>query len=111
VSFARALGRIVLRTFVLALALVPGRALADTIRAIVVEGNTKTTTATVELIAKIEVGDDWTSDMLDRVKTSLVSSGLFREVEGYVENCGPSSTPTCAEAGVRVHLTVRDKHS
>ena len=118
-SFARARGRIFVRTFartfvrtfVLALALVPGRALADTIREIVVEGNTKTTTATVELIAKIEVGDDWTSDMLDRVKTSLVSSGLFRDVEGYVENCGPSSTPACAEAGVRVHLTVRDKHS
>lgn len=86
-------------------------AAADTIRDIVVEGNTKTTTDTVELIAKIEVGDDWTSDMLDRIKADLVSSGLFREVDGFWDACGPTTTPKCEEAGVRVHLTVRDKHS
>ena len=84
---------------------------ADTIREIVVEGNTKTTTDTVELIAKIEVGDDWNIDMMDQVKRDLVSSGLFREVDGFWESCGPTSTPKCAEVGVRVHLTVRDKHS
>jgi outer membrane protein insertion porin family len=86
-------------------------AAADTIRDIVVEGNTKTTAATVELIAKIEVGDDWTSDMLDQVKADLVSSGLFKDVAGYWEACGPTSTPKCDQPGVRVHLTVLDKHS
>jgi outer membrane protein insertion porin family len=96
----------------IAIALAAGRlAAADPIRDIVVEGNTKTTTATVELIARIEVGDDWTSDMLDQIKHDLVSSGLFREVDAFYEPCGPSSTPRCGEAGVRVHLTVRDKHS
>ncbi|HEX7836117.1 MAG TPA: BamA/TamA family outer membrane protein [Kofleriaceae bacterium] len=84
---------------------------ADTIRDIVVEGNTKTTTATVELIARIEVGDDWTNDMLERIKRDLVSSGLFRDVDGFYEPCGPTSTPRCEAAGVRVHLTVHDKHS
>jgi outer membrane protein assembly factor BamA len=86
-------------------------AAADTIRDIVVEGNTKTTSATVELIAKIDVGDDWTADMLDRVKRDLVSSGLFRDVEAFSEPCGPTSVPKCEDAGVRVHLTVHDKHS
>jgi outer membrane protein insertion porin family len=86
-------------------------AAADTIRDIVVEGNTKTTSATVELIARIDVGDDWTNDMLDRIKRDLVSSGLFRDVEGFYEACGPTTVPRCDEPGVRVHLTVHDKHS
>lgn len=97
-------------TFAIALAAARVAA-ADTIRDIVVEGNTKTTTDTVELIARIEVGDDWTSDMLDRIKHDLVSSGLFRDVDGFYEPCGPTSTPRCEQAGVRVHLTVHDKHS
>jgi outer membrane protein insertion porin family len=84
---------------------------ADTIRDIVVEGNTKTTTDTVQLIAKIDVGDDWTSDMLDRIKADLVSSGLFKEVDAFWEACGPTTTPKCDSPGVRVHLTVKDKHS
>jgi outer membrane protein assembly factor BamA len=86
-------------------------AAADTIRDIVVEGNTKTTTDTVELIAKIEVGDDWTNDMLDRIKADLVSSGLFKDVDGFWEACGPATRPKCGDTGVRVHLTVKDKHS
>jgi outer membrane protein assembly factor BamA len=95
-----------------AIALAAGRlAAADTIRDIVIEGNTKTTSATVELIAKIEVGDDWTPTTMDDVKRELVSSGLFRDVEGFSEPCGPTSVPRCEEAGVRVHLTVHDKHS
>ena len=88
-----------------------GAASAETIRDIVIEGNTKTTNDTVELIAKIEVGDDWSSDMLDRIKLDLVSSGLFREVDAFWEACGPTTAPKCDETGVRVHLTVRDKHS
>jgi outer membrane protein assembly factor BamA len=96
----------------IAIALAAARfAAADTIRAIVVEGNTKTTAPTVELIAKIEVGDDWTSEMLDQVKADLVSSGLFKEVDAFWSACGPTTAPKCDEAGVRVHITVRDKHS
>jgi outer membrane protein assembly factor BamA len=95
-----------------AIALVSARvAAADTIRDIVVEGNTKTTTDTVELIAKIEVGDDWSADMMDRIKADLVSSGLFKEVDGFWQACGPTTVPACKDAGVRVHLTVKDKHS
>jgi len=84
---------------------------AEMIRDIVVEGNTKTTTDTVQLIAKIDVGDEWTNDMLDRIKTDLVSSGLFKEVDGFWEACGPTTTPKCNGTGVRVHLTVIDKFS
>ncbi|MBC7975551.1 MAG: BamA/TamA family outer membrane protein [Myxococcales bacterium] len=96
----------------IAIALAAARfAAADTIRSIVVEGNTKTTAPTVELISKIEVGDDWTSEMLDQVKSNLVSSGLFKDVEAFWVACGPTTAPKCDEAGVRVHITVRDKHS
>jgi outer membrane protein insertion porin family len=97
-------------SFAIALAAVRAAA-ADTIRDIVIEGNTKTTSATVELIAKIEVGDDWSVEMMDRIKADLVSSGLFKEVDGFWEACGPQTHPPCKEAGVRVHLTVKDKHS
>ena len=86
-------------------------AAADTIREIVVEGNTKTTTNTVELIADLEVGDDWTSDMLDRVKRDLVSSGLFKDVDAFWEACGPTTLPRCDDTGVRIHIKVTDKHS
>jgi outer membrane protein insertion porin family len=96
----------------IAIALAAARPVAaDTIRSIVVEGNTKTTSPTVELIAKIDVGDDWRVEMLDRIKADLVSSGLFKEVDAFSEPCGPSSTPKCDEAGTRVHLMVKDKHS
>ena len=102
--------RAVLISLAIALATARGAA-AEIIRDIVIEGNTKTTTETVLLIAKIDVGDDWSSDMMDRIKADLVSSGLFREVDGFWEACGPTSTPKCDSAGVRVHLTVLDKHS
>jgi outer membrane protein insertion porin family len=104
--------RVAIVLFALAAASATARiAAADTIREIVVEGNEKTTSATVELIANIDVGDDWTADMMDQVKLHLVSSGLFKEVSGFWEACGPSTTPRCEQAGVRVHLTVVDKHS
>ncbi len=98
-------------SFAIVLAAARAAAAEDTIRDIVVEGNTKTTSATVELIARIDVGDDWTNDMLDRIKRDLVSSGLFRDVAAFFEQCGPTSTPACDAPGVRVHLTVHDKHS
>ncbi len=102
--------RLALAAFAIALA-TARIADAETIRDIVVEGNTKTTTDTVLLIAKIDVGDEWTNDMLDRIKTDLVSSGLFKEVDGFWEACGPATTPKCSGTGVRVHLTVIDKFS
>lgn len=86
-------------------------AAAEVIRDIEVEGNTKTTTDTVQLIAKLDVGDSWTPDMLDRAKADLVSSGLFKDVGGFWEPCGPTTVRKCDAPGVRVHLTVRDKHS
>jgi outer membrane protein assembly factor BamA len=98
-------------SFAIVLAAARTAAAADTIRDIVVEGNTKTTSATVELIAKIDLGDDWTADMLDRVKRDLVSCGLFRDVEVFFDPCGPTSVQKCDAPGVRVHITVHDKHS
>ena len=89
----------------LALVLIGGFATdlyADEIKDIIVEGNTKTTTDTVELIAHIDTGDDWQPDMVDVVKTRLVSSGLFSDVEVFFEPY---------QGGVRVHLLVKDKHS
>ncbi len=84
---------------------------AETIQEIVVEDNKKTTADTVELISKIEVGDDWSPEMSDKIKQDLVSSGLFKDVEVFWEPCGPSTRPACADAGVRVHILAKDKHS
>jgi outer membrane protein assembly factor BamA len=75
---------------------------AEEIGEIVVEGNTKTTTDTVELIARIDTGDNWSPDMVDQIKLRLVSSGLFSNVDVFYE---------AAQNGVRVHITVKDKHS
>jgi outer membrane protein assembly factor BamA len=103
-SMGRAiLGRVV--RLVLALGLIgwfARSAAAEEIREIVVEDNEKTTPDTVELIARISVGDNWTPEMADLIKTRLVSSGLFKDVEVFWE-------PT--NGGVRVHLLVKDKHS
>ncbi|MBA3458068.1 MAG: BamA/TamA family outer membrane protein [Deltaproteobacteria bacterium] len=86
----------------LALVLSAGVASAEVIKEIIVEDNKKTTADTVELIAKIEVGDDWSPDMTERVKTDLVSSGLFKDVEVFWSK---------VEGGVRVNILVKDKHS
>ncbi len=94
-----------MRRVVLALALIGGFAsnlYAEEIKEIVVEGNTKTTTDTVELIANIDTGDDWQPDMVELVKTRLVSSGLFSDVEVFYEP---------KDGGIRVFITVHDKHS
>jgi outer membrane protein assembly factor BamA len=93
------------RRWLLALGLVAfaaGPAAAETIQEIVVEDNEKTTSDTVELIAKVEVGDDWRPEMVDLIKTRLVSSGLFKDVEVFYEP---------VNGGVRLHMLVRDKHS
>jgi len=81
-----------------------GTGLADEIKDIVVEGNTKTTSDTVILIARIDVGDDWNISMVDVVKQRLQSCGLFNDIEVFFE-------PTPTKDGVRVHIQVKDKHS
>lgn len=75
---------------------------AETIRKIVVEDNTKTTAATVIFIAQIEEGDDWDPAMVDVIKSRLVTSGLFKDVEIYW---------TPKDGGVVVHILARDRHS
>jgi outer membrane protein assembly factor BamA len=72
---------------------------------IVVEGNTKTTTDTVEVIARISTGDDWNNDKVAEIKERLRSSGLFSKVEAFFED--DKKHP----GGIRVHLMVEDKHS
>ena len=94
-----------MRRVLLALGLVgalASRAAADEIREIVVEDNKKTTSDTVELIARIHVGDDWKPEMAEVVKARLVTSGLFKDVEVFWEPI---------EGGVRIHMLVKDKHS
>lgn len=72
------------------------------IKKIVVEDNTKTTDETVEVIADIEVGDTWTPEMVEVVKSRLVTSGLFKDVEVFW---------TKEPGGVAVHILAKDKHS
>lgn len=86
----------------LALLTVARVAYADDIAEIVVEENTKTTSDTVMLISKIEVGDAWTPDMAEEIKRNLVSSGLFKDVEVFTEP---------VKGGVKVHILAKDKHS
>jgi outer membrane protein assembly factor BamA len=86
----------------LALLLAARVAYADQIAEIVVEENRKTTSETVELISKIEVGDAWTPDMAEEIKRNLVSSGLFKDVEVFTEP---------VKGGVKVHILAKDKHS
>ena len=72
------------------------------IREIIVEDNTKTTSATVEFISGLKVGDIWDPNKIDVIKSRLVSSGLFKDVEVYW---------TKTDGGVAVHLLAKDKHS
>lgn len=85
-----------------ALAVGVATAEAEVIKEILVEENTKTTTDTVILISKIDVGDDWDPGMVDRIRMDLVSSGLFKDVVVFWDQ---------VEGGVRVRLLVKDKHS
>ena len=84
------------------LAAFAGSAHADVIAEIVVDGNTKTTTDTVELVAGIDTGDEWTPEMAETVRNRLVSSGLFKDVDVFYDPL---------PGGVRVHLNVKDKWS
>jgi outer membrane protein insertion porin family len=78
--------------------------MAARIAQIIVEDNTKTTAATVEFIAAIEVGDEWQPDMVDLIRERLVSSGLFKDVEVYWD-------PIPGTDQVKVHILAKDKHS
>lgn len=73
-----------------------------TIKSIVVEENSKTDSDTVILISKLSVGDSFSADMADTVKSDLISSGLFKDVIVYWTN---------VDGGVQIHLVVKDKHS
>jgi hypothetical protein len=72
------------------------------IKSIVVEENSKTSSDTVILISKLDVGDSFSADQAEGVKADLVSSGLFKDVIVYWTN---------VEGGVQIHLVVKDKHS
>ncbi len=83
-------------------AMCPLRADAETIKQIVVDENTKTSDDTVILIADIEVGDDFSFEMIDEIKARLVSSELFKSVDIYTEPVA---------GGVRINILAKDKHS
>lgn len=94
------------RVAIFALAIVLGTstaAVAEEIREIIVEKNTKTDDDTVALIARIEVGDEWSVDKIDEIKSYLVSSGLFKDVNVFSD--------THPQGGARVYIQVTDKHS
>lgn len=74
----------------------------ETIKEIVVEENTKTTDDTVLLIANVEVGDDWDPGIVERIKTDMISSGLFKSVNLYWDP---------VPGGVRLHIIAKDKFS
>ena len=74
--------------------------LADEIKEIIVEENTKTTDETVALIADVEVGDEWSNDKIDEIKRLLEGSGLFKQVDVFWDSTKG-----------HLHLVVRDKHS
>ena len=76
------------------------------IREIVVEGNSKTTSDTVEWLSRVHVGDTWLPDESELVRSRLVTSGLFKDVEVFWE-----PTAGTDDRGVRVHIIVADKHS
>ena len=98
---------LVREAIVLALAAVvagaPRAAEAERIREIVVLENYKTTSDTVRYVAGLSEGDDWDEDLKAEVRTELVSSGLFRDVELFAE--------PHPKGGVRLTIIARDKHS
>src|SRR5205823_5273262 len=70
------------------------------VRDIRVYENTKTATGTVVDLSGIDVGDEFTPDQLESVKSRLVNSGLFSDVNVYYEPF---------EDGIRLNLIARDK--
>lgn len=64
--------------------------------------NTKTTDATVILIANVEKGDRFSPDLVERIRIDLVNSGLFKEVDITWAN---------TSGGVLLTISAKDKHS
>jgi outer membrane protein insertion porin family len=90
--------RFVLPVLLVALSAAPSY--ADEIKEVIVEDNTKTTDETVQLIADVEPGDEWTPEMADTIKRILESCGLFKSVDVFWD----SKTS-------RLYIQVKDKHS
>jgi outer membrane protein insertion porin family len=90
--------RFALSVILVALSAAPS--FAEKIKEIIVEENTKTTDATVALIADVEVGDEWSPEMTDEIKRLLEGSGLFKQADVFWDS-----------AKGQLHLVVRDKHS
>jgi len=83
-------------------AVAPRLVAAEEITAILVDENTKTSDDTVLLIADVEVGDDFSYDLLEEIKARLVSSELFKEVSVFAEPW---------KGGQRITILAKDKHS
>lgn len=94
--------RLKLALIPLVIAILGHAALADKIKEILVEENTKTTREQVLLIADVGVGDNWDPTKVDEIKANLVNSGLFKESECYYDP---------VPGGVRLHIIAKDKHS
>lgn len=77
---------------------------AEKIKAIEISENTKTTDETVLMIARIEVGDEFAPEDIERVTKLLKASGLFNE-----SNVSVFTTPMIG--GVKVTIVAKDKHS
>lgn len=77
---------------------------ADTIHEIYVQDNTKTTSDTVEYLAGVSRGDEWTPGMSDEIQRRLETAGLFKDISVYWE-------PAKDGKGVDVHILVKDKLS
>ncbi|MFH0902430.1 MAG: BamA/TamA family outer membrane protein [Pseudomonadota bacterium] len=87
-----------------ALAAVPSlaRAEGEEIVAIDVVENTKTDDATVALIADVSVGDRFTYSLADRIRSALVTSGLFQDIRTF-------TSPE--KGGVKLTIIAKEKHS
>jgi len=85
-----------------AVSLAPRVAAAERITAIVVDENTKTSDDTVMLIADVDVGDEFSFDLLQEIKVRLVTSELFKKVDVMSEPF---------KGGQRITILAHDKHS
>jgi outer membrane protein assembly factor BamA len=78
------------------------RGIGERIVAIRIVDNTRTDANTVEYLANVKVGEVLSSELVERVKTHLLSVGLFKDVGVYWET---------AEGGVRLIISAKDKLS
>jgi outer membrane protein assembly factor BamA len=83
------------------------RGLGERIVEIKVVDNTKTDAVTVEYLANVKVGETLTPEVIERVKTNLLSIGLFKDVIVYWEEIGAGDVG----GGVRLVISAKDKLS